>query len=138
MNETRQLAEWVSDLDLKAMPQRVVDSIKIFLLDNIGCIIGGATVPWSSTYYNVIRQTRSGHHSTVAFFGDKMSPDDAAFLNSTFNHANETDDTHLKSPTHPGATATPASLALAEYAASSGKDLMLAMIARRRDSRSRR
>lgn len=129
MNETKILAEWVADLELTAMPQRVVDSTKMFILDNIGCIIGGATVPWSSTYYNVLRRTRSGHHSTVAFFGDKMSPDDAAFLNSTFNHANETDDTHLKSPTHPGGIATPASLALAEYAAASGKDMLLAMIA---------
>ena len=129
MNETKVMAEWVAELDLKAMPQRVVDSVKLFLLDNIGCIIGGTTVPWSSTYYNVIRQTRSGHHSTVAYFGDKLSPDDAAFLNSTFNHANETDDTHLKSPNSSGRHRDPASLALAEYAASSGKHLLLAMIA---------
>jgi len=129
MNETKQLAEWVSELDLKSLPTPVIESMKLFLLDNIGCIIGGATVPWSATYYNVIRQTRSGHHSTVAFFGDKLSPDDAAFLNSTFNHANETDDTHLKSPTHPGGIATPASLALGEYAACTGEDLLLAMIA---------
>ena len=129
MNETRILAEWVADLELESLPGQVQESVKLFLLDNIGCIIGGATVPWSSTYYNVIRNTRSGHHATVAFFGDKMSPDDAAFLNSTFNHANETDDTHLKSPTHPGGIATPASLALGEYTACSGKDLLLAMIA---------
>ena len=129
MNETRMLAEWVSQLDLNSLPTKVQDSMKLFLLDNIGCIIGGATVPWSATYYNVIRQTRSGHHATVAFFGDKMSPDDAAFLNSTFNHANESDDTHLKSPTHPGGIATPASLALGEYTACNGRDLLLAMIA---------
>ena len=36
-------------------------------------------------------------------YGDRLAPDDAAFLNSAFNHANETDDTHLKSPTHPAA-----------------------------------
>jgi len=129
MTETRMLAEWVSQLDLDSLPTDVQDSVKLFLLDNIGCIVGGATVPWSSTYYNVLRQTRSGHHATVAFFGDKMSPDDAAFLNSTFNHANESDDTHLKSPTHPGGIATPASLALGEYTACNGRDLLLAMIA---------
>ena len=129
MNETRILGEWLSQLNLNSMPSDVQNSMKLFLLDNIGCIIGGATVPWSSTYYNVIRNTRSGQHATVAFFGDKMSPDDAAFLNSTFNHANESDDTHLKSPTHPGGIATPASLALGEYTACSGHDLLLAMIA---------
>jgi 2-methylcitrate dehydratase PrpD len=58
-----------------------------------------------------------------------MSPDDAAFLNSTFNHANETDDTHLKSPTHPGGIAVPAAVAMAEYAKASGEKLLLAVIA---------
>lgn len=129
MNETRTLAEWASSLQLRDLPPQVVDSMKLFILDNLGCIIAGATLPWSSTYYNVIRQTRSGHHATVAYFGDKMSPDDAAFLNSTFNHANETDDTHLKSPTHPGGIATPAALALGEYAAASGEKFLLAMVA---------
>ena len=72
-------------------------------------MLAGATLPWSQSYYDVIRKTRSGSHSTVTYFGDKLSPDDAAFINSAFNHANDTDDTHLKSPTHPGCVAMPAS-----------------------------
>jgi 2-methylcitrate dehydratase PrpD len=129
LNESRQLADWVAGLRLEDVPQDVQAHARRFILDNFGCQIAGATLPWSQTYYNVLRATRSGSPSTVAYFGDKLAPDDAAFLNSTFNHANETDDTHLKSPTHPGGIAVPAALALAEYAHAPGSSLLLAVIA---------
>ncbi len=129
MNETHILAEWVSQLDLRhssdaGSGQREAVPARQYRLHH-----------WrrdGAVELDLLQcdpETRSGHHATVAFFGDKMSPDDAAFLNSTFNHANESDDTHLKSPTHPGGIATPASFALGEYTACSGRDLLLAMIA---------
>ena len=129
MHESKTLATWVAGLQLSDVPQDVREHARRFILDNFGCQIAGATLPWSQTYYNVLRATRSGSPSTVAYFGDKLAPDDAAFLNSTFNHANETDDTHLKSPTHPGGIAVPAALALAEYAKAGGDRLLLAVIA---------
>ena len=129
MNETRTLAYWAADLKIEDVPEQVRDYARRFILDNFGCQIAGATLPWSQIYYDVMKKTRSGSHATVAYFGDKMSPDDAAFLNSTFNHANETDDTHLKSPTHPGGIAVPAALAMAEYAGADGEKLLLAVIA---------
>ena len=129
MNETRTLAEWTANLKLEDVPAQVQDYARRFILDNFGCQIAGATLPWSRSYYDVMTKTRSGTHSTVAYFGNKMAPDDAAFLNSTFNHANETDDTHLKSPTHPGGIAVPAAMAMAEYARADGEKLLLAVIA---------
>lgn len=128
MNETRTLADWAAQLKLQDVPPKVRDYAKRFILDNFGCQIAGAVLPWSKTYYDVMKATRSGSHATVAYFGDKMAPDDAAFLNSTFNHANETDDTHLKSPTHPGGIAVPAAQAMAEYAKATGDKLLLAVI----------
>jgi len=129
MNETKTLADWVSSLRYQDIPEKVKVVARQFILDNFGCQIAGATLPWSQTYYDVIRRTRSGKHSTVAYFGDKLSPDDAAFLNSTFNHANETDDTHLKSPTHPGGIAVPSAMAMAEYAKANGEKLLVAVVA---------
>ena len=129
MNETRTLATWASGLKYKAIPEDVREHARSFILDNIGCQIAGATLPWSQAYYDIIRKTRSGTHSTCAYFGDRFSPDDAAFLNSTFNHANETDDTHLKSPTHPGGIAVPAAIAVAEYAKSGGEALLVSVVA---------
>ncbi|WP_454781100.1 MmgE/PrpD family protein [Legionella sp. WA2022007384] len=129
MNETKLLAEWVSQIAFESMPTAVIESIQLFLLDNVGCMIGGAKLPWSLSYYQTIKSTRSGHHSTVIYYGDKHSPDEAAFLNSSFGHANESDDTHLASPTHLGSIAIPSALALGEYCNCSGKQLLLALIA---------
>ncbi len=129
MNETRTLANWISSLKYHDIPETVREHARRFILDNFGCQVAGATLPWSQAYYDVIRKTRSGRHSTVAYFGDKLAPDDAAFVNSTFNHANETDDTHLKSPTHPGGIAVPAALAMAEYARADGEKLLVAVVA---------
>ncbi len=129
MHETRTIAEWALGLDLNDIPETVKDHARRFILDNFGCQIAGATLPWSRDYHDVICRTRSGQGATVAYYGNRLSPDDAAFLNSAFNHANETDDTHLKSPTHPGGIAVPAALAMAEYAKAGGDKLLLAVIA---------
>jgi 2-methylcitrate dehydratase PrpD len=129
MNETRTIAEWAIGLKLSEIPENVKEHARRFILDNFGCQIAGATLPWSKDYHRVITQTRSGNGASVAYYGDRLAPDDAAFLNSAFNHANETDDTHLKSPTHPGGIAVPAALAMAEYAKGDGEKLLLAVIA---------
>lgn len=129
MGETKILADWISGLRFEDIPDAVREHARRFLLDNIGCQLGGAPLPWSRSYYDVLGRTRSGTHSTVAYFGTKLPPDEAAFLNSAFNHANEADDTHLKSPTHAGNIAVPVSVAMGEFAKTDGKRLMLAIIA---------
>ena len=129
MHETRTIAEWAIGLNLSEIPEEVKAHARRFILDNFGCLVAGATLSWSKDYREVITRTRSGNGATVAYYGDRLAPDDAAFLNSAFNHANETDDTHLKSPTHPGGIAVPAALAMAEYAGGDGEKLLLAVIA---------
>ena len=129
MHETRTIAEWAIGLNLSEIPEEVKAHARRFILDNFGCLVAGATLSWSKDYRDVITRTRSGNGATVAYYGDRLAPDDAAFLNSAFNHANETDDTHLKSPTHPGGIAVPAALAMAEYAGGDGEKLLLAVIA---------
>lgn len=129
MDETRALASFVCNLRYDNLPPDVRAHSKRFILDNIGCQIAGATLPWSKTYYDLLTETRSGDGATIVHYGTRLAADDAAFLNSTFNHANEIDDTHLKSPTHPGAVAVPAALAIMEYAKGTGKDLVTAVAA---------
>ena len=129
MHETRTIAEWAIGLNLSEIPEEVKAHARRFILDNFGCLVAGATLSWSKDYREVITRTRSGNGATVAYYGDRLAPDDAAFLNSAFNHANETDDTHLKSPTHPGGIAVPAAMAMAEYAEGDGEKLLLAVIA---------
>ncbi len=129
MNETQTLATWTSRLKLGDIPEKIREQARLFLLDNLGCQIAGALMPWSQSYYNVLKKTRSGTHSTVAYFGDKLAPDDAAFINSAFTHSNESDGTHRKSNNHPGSVAVPAALAVAEYANADGAHFLTAVIA---------
>ena len=129
MNETRTLATWAATLELDEVPGDVREFARSFILDNLGCQIAGARLPWSQAYYKVLSGTRSGTHSTVAYFGNKLAPDDAAFINSAFNHSNETDGSHLRSSTHPGSVAVPAALALGEYAQADGRKFLTAVIA---------
>ena len=82
MHESRALASWVAGLRYQDVPDNAREHARRFILDNIGCQIAGATLPWSQTYYDVIRKTRSGSHATIAYFGDQLSPDDAAFIRS--------------------------------------------------------
>lgn len=128
MRESRTIAEWVAGLRYEDIPGDILEHARRFILDNIGCQIAGATLPWSHAYYEMLKRTRSGDGATIAYFGDRLAADEVAFINSAFNHANETDDTHLKSPTHPGNIAVPVSLAMAEYAKGDGKKLLLGVI----------
>lgn len=129
MNETRTLATWVANLETQDIPRDVCRQAKLFVLDNIGCMVAGALLPWSKSYYDTLTRTRSGSHSTVAYFGDKLAPDDAAFLNSAFTHSNESDGTHRKSNNHPGSVAIPAALAVGEYSRADGARFLAAFIA---------
>jgi 2-methylcitrate dehydratase PrpD len=42
MRETQRLAEWLTALTYHALPDNVVDYVKRVLLDDVGCMLGGA------------------------------------------------------------------------------------------------
>ena len=63
MHETRTIANWVANLRYEDIPEDVREHARRFILDNFGCQIAGATLPWSKTYYDMMCATRSGSHS---------------------------------------------------------------------------
>jgi 2-methylcitrate dehydratase PrpD len=99
------------------------------LLDNLACQISGAALPWSRGFRDATRALGGGSGASVVYFGDAASLDDAAFLNGAFGHANEFDDTHLASGTHPGSVIVPAVLAMAEHRHAGGRATIDALIA---------
>ena len=46
---TRELAHFVSTLQLSDVPQEVLSRIKLLMLDSLGCALYGAHLPWSRT-----------------------------------------------------------------------------------------
>lgn len=124
---TRELAAFaVAEM---TAPREVRAHAVRMLLDNLGCQISGAALPWSRGYRDATRALGSGSGASVVYFGDAAALDDAAFLNGAFGHANEFDDTHLASGSHPGSVIVPAVLAIAEHHHRSGRETIDALIA---------
>ena len=46
ISPTQTLAEYVSGLSYKQIPQEVVSHIKLCLIDSLGCALFGSTLPW--------------------------------------------------------------------------------------------
>jgi 2-methylcitrate dehydratase PrpD len=112
VNETERLARFAASY--APFPPEVIAQAKRMVLDQIGCQLSAATLPWSLAYRASIAGMGSGGDATVVFHGDRLALDQAAFLNGAFGHGNELDDTHLPSATHPGSVIIPPVLAIAE------------------------
>lgn len=128
MGETVELARFSREIAGDGVPADVRRRAGLLLLDQVGCQIAGVQLPWSQRIHETIRPLSPTGRATVVGYADRLSADAAAFLNSAFGHSNESDDTHLRSPTHPGAVIIPAVVALAEEHQVPGRDLLDALI----------
>jgi 2-methylcitrate dehydratase PrpD len=106
----------------------VVEQGKRMLLDQFACQIAGAPLPWSRAYRDAIVGLGGTGAASLVYYGDRLAPDEAAFVNSTFGHANEFDDTHLGAAMHPSAIVVPPVFALGEVHRRSGRDVLAAVI----------
>jgi 2-methylcitrate dehydratase PrpD len=125
---TKRLAQFVYELRYEDIPAEVIAKAKSSILDQLGCQIAFAELPWSQQVYRTIMELGGRGESTIVGYGDKTSAENAAFVNSSFNHGHELDDTFFPIPTHPGAVIVPTALAVGEREAISGRDLLLAVV----------
>jgi 2-methylcitrate dehydratase PrpD len=116
-------------INQKSFPPEVLNEGKRIIVDQLACQIACAELPWSKSYRKAVKSLGSGTGATVVYYGDKLSLDEATFLNSAFGHGNEFDDTHLRSTTHPGAVVLPGVLAVAENRRLPGAKVLDAVVA---------
>lgn len=129
MNETARLAEFVTDTQYSDLPTEVIEKAKLLILDQLGCQLAFATLPWCKDVYQYVLNNKIGkQESTVVCYGLKVSAEDAAFANAVFGHGFEMDDTELSTASHPGVAVIPAALAVAESLQADGKDLITAIV----------
>lgn len=103
MNETRELAQFISDIEYEDLTSQVVEKAKGLILDQLGCQLAFATLPWNKAVYQyILNKTGFKGESTIVYYGLKTTVEDAAFANATFGHGFEMDDTEMHSLTHPG------------------------------------
>ena len=128
MNETRTLAKFAADLEIERLPRAVIDKAIDLMIDQFGIQIACATLPWSKQITTFVKELGGRRDSTVVYYGFKTSPDNAVFLNSSYGHGFEMDDTHLRVVNHPGCLAIPPALAMCEREQLSGRDFLLGTV----------
>jgi 2-methylcitrate dehydratase PrpD len=129
MHETKVLAEFAHAVTAADIPEATRRHAKGLILDQVGCQIGNAHLPWSQQVLRTTLGLGSVGPSTVMGTGHRIRPDDAAFVNSTFGAANEIDDAHTGVRAHPGAVVVPAVLAAAQAGgATKGVDTLTATV----------
>ncbi len=125
---TRELVQFSRDLFQKGLPKSVERKVKELIQDQIGLQLGCSEFPWSKAVYKYQQQSAlSIGQSTIFHYGDKASPEIAAFINGTFGHAQDFDDTCLMVQTHPAAVIVPVAMAIGESVSASGRDVMTAI-----------
>lgn len=132
-NVTSKLAAYISGVSFDGLPKSVVEKAKNCILDSIGCSLAGAKTRQGSAFLNVAAQSSGGSGKCTVIGGNmQTSPMEAAFCNAMTANVLEIDDTYDHPGSilfsHPGATAVPPALAIAELVGCSGKQMIEAVV----------
>jgi 2-methylcitrate dehydratase PrpD len=127
---TAVLAAYAAGLRYEDIPPPVIDKIKACVLDTLGCMLFGATLPWTRIVADVVREEGGAPQASLVGSRGRVTVSQAVFVNSTAGHAFELDDAHTRASMHAGSIAVATALAIAEWRAGvSGRDFVTAIVA---------
>lgn len=121
------LAQWAHDLKFEDLPEDVVTSTKLRVLDVLGLAFAGAETAFGKSVRGAVVATASPGPCRLIGFSDRVSLTAAALANGAFPQALEYDDTHNESIVHMSSPPVAAGLALAEARRVSGSELITAV-----------
>jgi len=123
------LVTYISETNYNGLPKDVIDETKKFILDTLGVGLAGAREPGCKEAVDLVKKWSSNNAgSTIIYYGDRVSPPEAAFANSVMMHALDFDDTLDSSAMHAHVSSLPAALAMAESKGKvSGKEFITAV-----------
>lgn len=128
-SSTSTLAEHVRQLDARKLPTEVTERARQVVLDTFASLLSGAQLPPGRALLAFANGLAGRPEATVAGTELRLGAMDAALINGALAHADETDDSHFSSLTHPAAMGIPAALAVGEARGISGGVLLAAVIA---------
>ena len=110
------------------LPAEVLARAKLHVLDTLAAIVSGSALEAGVAGQRYVASTGGRPDATVLGTGLRVPLVEAALANGMAAHADESDDSHEDSQTHPGCGVVPAALAAAEVAASSGREFLAATV----------
>jgi 2-methylcitrate dehydratase len=124
-NVTLTMAEWAASLNYEDLPAEVVTEAKRFLMDSMGCALGGAQQHDVHIAREVLGECAGSGDATVLVTGERWDPVSASLLNALMIRVMDYNDIYWKQdPSHPS-DIIPAAMAAAERASRSGRDLLV-------------
>ena len=122
------LSGYMSRARDRALPADVIEQAKWHVLDTFAAIISGSELSPGRAALKFARAYGGKPIATVACDTLLVGPIEAALVNGTMAHADETDDTLAPGPWHPGSNVVPAALATGEQFGVSGTHFLRAVV----------
>lgn len=108
------LSAYMGAAGTAALPPDVVEAAKDHIIDTLASMISGAQLGPGQAAQRFIRAHGGKGSCTIAGTNLTAAPEDAALANAELAQADETDDSHNASHSHPGCSIVPAALAAGE------------------------
>ena len=107
-----ELARYMAAAAERTLPAEAIEHAKQHILDTIAAMVSGSDLGPGRVALRFARA--QGARGSAAVVGTRLTlaPLDAALVNGVLAHADETDDSHGASQSHPGASVVPAALAV--------------------------
>jgi 2-methylcitrate dehydratase PrpD len=121
------LSSYMSEAADRVLPDEVVEKAKQHILDTLAAMVSGSELPPGHAALQFARVYGAKEVSTVVASNILCGPIEAALANGVLAHADETDDSHGPSHSHPGCAVIPAALAVGEEFGISGTHFLRAV-----------
>ena len=123
----QKLSAYIVAARRKALPSAVVEKTKHHVLDTIAAMVSGSRLLPGRSAISYVKTLGGARQSCVIGSRIVTSAANAALANGMLAHADETDDSHAPSLTHPGCGIVPAALAVGEREGCNGVALLRAV-----------
>ena len=124
---TLAVSEYIATALKKSIPEAASEASKHHFLDTLAAMISGTELLAGKSALAYIRTQGGSHQACIPGTHIMATVVNASLAGGMLAHADETDDSHAASLTHPGAGVVPAALAMAEFAKGSGTELVRAV-----------
>src|SRR5690349_1495538 len=121
------LSAYVAGALRKPLPPEVAEKTKHHLLDTIAAMISGSRLPPGKQAISYAKALGGAKEACVIGSRLVAGAPNAALANGMLAHADETDDSHSRSQTHPGCGVVAAALAMGERERAGGAELLRAV-----------
>ena len=128
---TTELAQFVTEVDVKRIPREAITLAKLAVLDYVGVALGGSNEPSVSILSDYVKQTAARTEAGVIGREFRTSAELAAWVNGTSGHALDFDDTDSVVAgynMHHSVSILPAIFALGERCGTSGMEMLASYI----------